>query len=287
MNAFKCPVCNNTSDFIVKYQLIQKVYQCNICKLEFCRDAAFDTNFGSGLNEEEREKALKQLRKENFRQIATTINRLFPNAKGLEVGCGYGWFLETCQKHGIQCNGIEPETRFNNIYLAGGYHVRNGFYPGVINKNEKYDFIIFNDVLEHIHDIEETMKYNYQILNKNGLLVVNLPIQEGLFYFFSKIAYRLNFTELLNRMWQFNFHSPHIYYFRKKNIINLGDKYQFKLVESFPLRTIRFSDISNRIKQDPNQKLIKFLISYMGTILLYPFVKFFPDTYCFVFRKSR
>lgn len=285
MNNLKCPICDSVR-FTKKYELRHIVYQCNQCNLQLCNDASFDASFISSLNEKEREKALKGLRKENFRQILASIIRLNPNAKGLEIGCGYGWFLETCKEHTIRCDGVEPETRFNELYRVGGFHVLNGFYPDIITGTEKYDFIIFNDVLEHIPDIDATMKSNYTILNNNGLLVVNLPIQEGLFYFFSRIAYKFGIIDLLNRMWQFNFHSPHIYYFRKENMISLASKHGFKLIESYQLKTIKFSDISNRIKQDQDQSFMKYLISFVGTILLYPLTRIYPDIYCFIFTNE-
>ena len=285
MTELKCPICDNTG-FTKKYQLRHIVYQCNHCKLELCRDAIFDKSFTSSLDEKEREKALKALRKENFEQIVAHIEKLNPKAKGLEIGCGYGWFLETCKEHSIQCDGIEPETRFNNLYSAGNFYVRNGFYPDIIDVSEKYDFIIFNDVLEHIPNLEATMNSNLRILNNNGLFIVNLPIQEGVFYFFARIAYRFGFNDLLNRMWQFNFHSPHLYYFRKENMISLGSKHGFTLLESFPLKTIKFSDIPDRIKQDQNQNFIKYWFSIIGTTLLYPFTKICPDIYCFIFKKN-
>ena len=285
MTNLKCPICDSNR-FTKKYELRHIVYQCNQCNLQLCNDASFDASFHSSLNETEREKALKDLRKENFKQIVTSIQQLNSNAKGIEIGCGYGWFLETCKEHNIQCDGVEPETRFNELYRAGGFHVRNGFYPDIITVTEKYDFIIFNDVLEHIPDIDATMKSNYTILNNNGLLIVNLPIQEGLFYFFSRIAYKFGIFDLLNRMWQFNFHSPHIYYFRRENMVRLASKHGFKLIESYQLKTIKFSDISNRIKQDHNQHFMKYWISVIGAILLYPFMRVYPDIYCFIFRNE-
>lgn len=285
MTDLKCPVCSSTR-LTRKYILKHDVYQCGQCHFQLCHNATFDASFVSGLNETEREKALKGVRKANFARIVSSIKQLKPNASGIEIGCGYGWFLETCKENEIKCEGIEPETRFNNLYKENNFKVRNGFYPNIISESDQYDFIIFNDVLEHIPDIDSTMKTNFSILNKNGLLIVNIPIQEGLFYFFSRLAYRLGYKDLLNRMWQFNFHSPHIFYFRKENLVKLASNYGFKLTVSYKLETIKFSEISNRIKQDQNQGFLKYLVSLTGTILLYPFTKVYPDIYCFIFSKN-
>lgn len=285
MSDLKCPVCDSIR-FDKKYSLRFNIYECQQCHLQMCKDAAFDSSFISSLDEKEREQALEGLRKENFAQIISFIKKINPTVKGLEIGSSYGWFLESCKDNGITCDGIEPETRFNDQYRINGFNVRNGFYPAIINDSEKYDFISFNDVLEHIPDIDSTMKTNYTILNDKGLLIINIPIQEGLFYFFSKLAFRIGIKDLLNRMWQFNFHSPHIYYFKKDNVIALGEKHGFSLIDAFKLKTIRYSEISKRIKQDQSQSYIINMVSLIGTILLYPFTKRYPDIYCFIFRKE-
>lgn len=280
-----CPICG-PSNSVIKYHLNFTVYQCTKCGLEYCNDAHFDESFISDMNEQKRERSLKGLRKENFKRIIISVKKHLPeNIVGLEIGCGYGWFLELCKENNISCFGIEPETRFNEFYRKNEFNVKNGFYPECINDGEKFDFIIFNDVIEHIPDINSAMKANYSILNKNGILIVNLPIQEGLMYFISKIAYTFGYKGLHQRLWQFNFHSPHFYYFKKKNIIELAKQYHFKQVESYKLKTIRFSEISNRIKLDQKQSFFKYLVSAIGTIILYPFMSIFPDIYCFVFRK--
>lgn len=286
MSDLICPVCDSTR-FEKKYSLRFNVYECKQCHVQMCKDAAFDSSFISSLDEKEREQALKGLRKENFAQIISSIKKINPQGKGLEIGSSYGWFLETCKENGIACDGIEPETRFNDLYRTNGFNVRNGFYPAIINETEKYDFISFNDVLEHIPDIDSTMKTNYSILNDNGLLIINIPIQEGLFYFFSKVAFHIGMKDLLNRMWQFNFHSPHIYYFKKNNVISLGVKHGFSLMDAYKLKTIKYSEISKRIKQDQSQSIVRYWISLIGTTVLYPFTKTYPDIYCFIFRKNK
>jgi 2-polyprenyl-3-methyl-5-hydroxy-6-metoxy-1,4-benzoquinol methylase len=280
-----CPICSSTSTYI-KFKLTFPVYQCRICSFQFCPDATFDKSFKSDLNEETREKALKQVRKENFQKIVASIKEYGNlNPKGLEVGCGYGWFLETCKENALDCEGIEPETRFNEAYKNNGFNVINGFYPGDLAGNIKYDFIIFNDVFEHLPDVRSILKANYSLLNTNGLLIINLPIQGGLVYFFSKLAYHLGILSLLNRMWQFNFHSPHLSYFGKNNLVEFVTSNNFQLTEKFKLKTLNLSEISDRIKQDKKQSIVMYFITYVGVLILYPFFQLFPDTFCFVFKK--
>jgi len=282
----QCPICSSSSTRL-KYKLAFDVYQCNNCGFQFCPDASFDKSFTSNLDEDNREKALKGLRKENFRKIVASIKKHTSGSPvGLEVGCGYGWFLEICKENSLECSGIEPEIRFKKRYKKNGLNVKNGFYPEILSKNSTFDFIAFNDVLEHIPDISGIMKANYNLLNANGLLILNLPIQEGLVYFFAKLVYLFGIKSLLNRMWQFNFHSPHISYFSLRNLVEFVSDNNFQLMDSYKLKTINLSETSSRIKQDNKHGFIKYLVSYTGVIFLYPFFSLFPDTYCFVFKKK-
>ena len=240
----------------------------------------------SDLNEETREKALINLRKENFQHIIASIKKNKEiKSKGLEVGPGYGWFLEVCRDHGISCLGIEPETRFNEHYQKEGLQVKNGFFPQDLQEESHFDFIAYNDVLEHLPDLKGIMEANYGLLNPEGLLIVNLPQQSGLIYFISKMAYLFGVKSLMDRMWQFNFHSPHLSYFTKLTLIKLALDNNFEAVESFPLKTINLSEISDRIEQDNQQGTLAKIATKIGVFLLFPLLQIFPDTRCFIFRK--
>lgn len=280
-----CPICNHPRTKL-KYQLKFKVHECSNCGFQFCPDATFNKSLVSDLNEETREKALINLRKGNFQLIIASIMKNKDiKSKGLEVGPGYGWFLEVCQEHGIDCLGIEPETRFNEQYLKKGLEVKNGFFPQDLQKDSHFDFIAYNDVMEHLPDLKDVMAANYALLNPQGLLIVNLPQQAGLIYFIAKIAYRLGIKSLLDRMWQFNFHSPHLSYFTQKTLLRLAQDSNFEAVESFPLKTINLSEISDRIEQDNQQGAFAKVAAKIGVFLMYPLLQIFPDTRCFIFRK--
>ena len=280
-----CPICNHPKTKL-KYQLKFNVHQCTNCGFQFCPDATFNKSLVSDLNEETREKALINLRKENFQHIIASIKKNKEiKSKGLEVGPGYGWFLEVCRDHGISCLGIEPETRFNEHYQKEGLQVKNGFFPQDLQEESHFDFIAYNDVLEHLPDLKGIMEANYGLLNPEGLLIVNLPQQSGLIYFISKMAYLFGVKSLMDRMWQFNFHSPHLSYFTKLTLIKLAQDNNFEAVESFPLKTINLSEISDRIEQDNQQGTLAKIATKIGVFLLFPLLQIFPDTRCFIFRK--
>jgi hypothetical protein len=86
-------------------------------------------------------------------------------------------------------------------------------------------------------------------------------------------------------MWQFNFHSPHLSYFTKRTLVALAKKNGFDPIESFPLKTINLSEISDRIEQDNQQGYLMRLATKIGVFFLFPFLQMFPDTRCFVFKK--
>lgn len=285
-NNKQCPICGS-SLVQLKFKLEFSVVECRDCKHQFCPDASFDRSFESDLDEQNRLKALKNLRMQNFKSILNSIRRNSnASPKGLEVGSGHGWFLDTCKLDQIECVGIEPETCFNDLYSQNDHKVINGFFPEVIPYGSKYEFIAYNDVFEHLPDINTIMRVNKEYLTSDGLLIINLPVQEGLTYSISKLAYIFGIKSMLNRMWQFNFHSPHLHYFTKENLVALANKYDFRLVDSFPLKTINLSEVRDRVGEDKSANSVSRIISVFGVYLLYPFMQKFPDTFCFVFRKE-
>ena len=281
-----CPICHH-NDVRIKFKLAHNVYQCHSCGFQYAPDATFDTSLVSDLDEVTRLKALKNLRILNFNKVVSVLkNHVSSNASGLEIGCGHGWFLETCKKNEIDCTGIEPENNFNALYQEMGLTVLNGFFPEAVPANKKYDFIVYNDVFEHLPDVELIMKTNNALLNTKGKLIISLPIRSGVIYNISQLAYYFGIKSIINRMWQFNFHSPHLSYFSKKNLITLAESADFELSESFPLKTINLAEIKHRVGQDKSSNIIFKYITIIGVYAIYPILQLLPDTYCFVFEKE-
>jgi 2-polyprenyl-3-methyl-5-hydroxy-6-metoxy-1,4-benzoquinol methylase len=286
MDLIQCPVCGNASK--LKFKLKFNIYKCPECGL-FTSNANFDFSFKSDLELQAREVGLKTLRFRNFETIISKLQKLKgEKLKGLEIGSGNGWWLKVCQEKGIDCIGIEPEKSHKDYYTANGLTVYYGFYPSPEVKSKKgCDFIIFNDVFEHIKDLDDLIIALKEDLAENGTLIINLPMSDGFFYRTAMLLHKFGVTSYLTRMWQFNFHIPHMNYFNQKNLTMLLNRHGFVNTDDIPLDSLDFSTLKERIKADGGVNKLKAKILSTGISLLKPAIlSSKPDIRVFFFNKT-
>lgn len=289
MEHIKCPVCGNQQK--LQYKLKFSVYKCPQCGL-FTSDANFDFSFQSSLELNSREVGLKTLRFGNFHSIIKELKALkgkdFEKMHGLEIGVGNGWWLKVCKENGIACTGIEPEKVHQDYHRENGLEVFYGFYPDPHVKRENgYDFIIFNDVFEHIRDLDELIAALKEDLADDGLLIINIPQSDGFFYRTGTLLNKLGISSYLTRLWQFNFHSPHMNYFNRHNLSLLLKHHGFDKSNDFKLDSLDFKTLKERIKADADISKLKAAILTTGLRLLKPVIASSkPDIRVFFFKKQ-
>jgi hypothetical protein len=290
MDNLSCPVCG--SPLKLKYRLRFNVYECGNCGL-LHSDAKFEHSFQSNLESASRDIGLKNLRLGNFRIIIKELQKLKAAAAdqlhGLEIGSGNGWWLETCRTENINCIGIEPEHIYEGYHQEQKLNIIYGFYPDVSPKRDSgYDFIIFNDVFEHIPDINGLVESLKSDLADDSLLIINLPVSTGFFYRIGTLLHKFGMNSSLVRLWQFNFHSPHMNYFNERNLKMLLEKHGFSCLSVNKLNSLDFSSIKERIMADSGMSKIKAALMTSVLRLMKPVINNAePDTKVFFFKKFR
>ncbi len=94
----------------------------------------------------------------------------------LDVGCATGILLCGMQLRGWDCYGVEPDlkaveyarTRFNLNVFHGT--IRDADFP-----RDFFDVVTLMDVLEHIHDTENTLIEVHRILKPKGIILGIVP----------------------------------------------------------------------------------------------------------------
>lgn len=232
--------------------------------------------------------SLETLRRENYREIIRHIFRKLKreNIYGLDVGCARGWFLDEAGKQGIIMDGIEPEKNFFPEAERYGANVIHGLFPQNFNLEKKYDFIIFNDVFEHLPDLDSVIKKCNELLKPDGLMIINCPDSNGIFFMIAKFMKSPGIDSYWRRLWQLDFYSPHLWYFNERSLSLMMSNYGLSCTDSYAPRTITLKGLRKRIMCEGKNFLAGYL-TYLMMLAFSPFLNLFPkDIMCKFFRKS-
>lgn len=269
-----CPVCNSKmSSGLCSWHM-----RCSQCSYEkaYLTPSINVKAVHESINECAREVGLKSLRQANFQTLLSLIKKFKPlGGRLLEVGCAYGWFLETV-RNDFDAIGLEPDEHVFRCISQNGFSVKRGYFPDAIGCDEKFDVIVFNDVIEHIPDIQSILRNCSQFLQDEGLLVLNMPNSNGFFYLTSKFLNAVGFRHFFERMWQVEMPSPHVHYFNFNNIALMLDKCDFKIEKKGCLRTLHVRNLYKRISFSKRHCKVTCFAIWLAVIICLPIISVFP-----------
>lgn len=159
----------------------------------------------AGIGDEKERYHFERQYREVFSFIKKNFNR--KDVSVLDVGCGSGNFLRALKKEGfsVLC-GTELDPR---LFVEGVNILTGDFLE--LNIKDHFDFIMFNNVLEHVAEPENFIKKAKTLLNENGVIRVQVPndlcysqfrateiVGKGHYYFYSPFEHLnyFNFSTL-------------------------------------------------------------------------------------------
>lgn len=285
-----CPACGNVLVAGIRpWHLV-----CRCCGYE---GSSLEPDIGANagnhvIDEVAREHALSALRHRNFSRIATQISAMVPRSRIgkrprlLDVGCAHGWFMQACSSN-FDVVGIEPDSVVAEATQKRVGPIRQGFFPDVLRADEKFDVVVFNDVLEHIPDVRSAMFACQQHLSSGGLLVINAPCRKGYIYCIAKFMVRCGWPRSFERMWQLGLPSPHVHYFDAHSISRLGTEVGLEVVKQTSLPSVVASGLYSRIWCSRQMSRAKATVIAGSVLLMMPILKVLPsDIEVWYLRKS-
>jgi 2-polyprenyl-3-methyl-5-hydroxy-6-metoxy-1,4-benzoquinol methylase len=280
-----CIVCGNTQ----VAGLTQWHARCRACRYESAAlTPAINTAIAVAVDEVQREAGLKALRLENFRTIVTYARQHVTASQPrlLDVGSAHGWFLEAAREQ-FDVLGIEPDVVVGGRAAARGLPVRSGYFPDMVDQHERFDVIVFNDVIEHIPDIDSALAACRTHLSDGGILILNLPSSRGFFYRLSKLLARAGWRGPFERMWQKDMPSPHVHYFDPENLKELVLKQGFSMAQTAELPALRAQGLMERLGHVGNASTLSLYLQYAAIRCAIPLISLFPsDIIVGIYKKK-
>jgi len=111
----------------------------------------------------------------SVRQKFAIIDRYIKGKYLLDIGCGTGELIHYCASKGYLVEGIEPNSKARNLAMSRYQLTVKAKLSDLTDNTHHYDCITLWHVLEHIHQINESIKNIRQLLNKNGIVIVAVP----------------------------------------------------------------------------------------------------------------
>jgi len=177
----------------------------------------------------------------------------------LDIGCGWGLFLQFMSKFGMQCYGFDPAPEAVAYASSKGANVKvAGLEKMAVFDERRFDVVILNNVLEHLLDpIGVVSEIKEKVLAPSGLLVIDVPNEFNPFQLAGRDVHNLN------DWWV----APpgHLNYFSNESLSNLleGEGYDVLHSEaSFPLEIfLLFGDCyvgDNSLGKEIHKKRVNF-----------------------------
>jgi SAM-dependent methyltransferase len=279
----KCDICYAT----LQPDVLPDTFHCSACGF-FKSTLPVQINEVQRIDEEARENALKPIRNTNFKQILDECEPFLPTrASVLDVGCAHGWFLEAAKRRGYNAVGIEPDRQMAQRAHAAGHEAIVGFFPDALPDEMLFDAITFNDVFEHLPDVDGMAQAVNSRLKSNGIAIINLPVSSGIVFRTTRAAAKVGLRGPFERMWQKGLPSPHLSYFSANTLRTLMERAGFTLIKHGNLQAIVTEGLYARIRYDKSISTPKAIVIYAAAHTL----RFLgrttaSDIQYFVFRKT-
>lgn len=153
-------------------------YRCSRCELIYVDPLLKEEIFHSNLVDEDsytnvmKNKINLSLDKKKFQYGLQKIKNINKSKKVLDIGCGFGFFLDEAKIQGWNLTGAEISSECIKVLKRKKIEILDFEKT---NLKEHFDLITLWTVLEHIAKPNDFLKKIKKLLKKNGKLIINVP----------------------------------------------------------------------------------------------------------------
>ena len=270
-----CPICLS-SDLQKKFNCTDHstskekftIVSCETCDFKFTNPRPKDKSLGSYYKSDKyishtnNKKGLFNWMYHTVRKYSITtklnlLKKISKNKNHLDIGCGTGEFLNACKNSGFKTEGIEPsklarEQAINNYNLSVTHNTELEQF-----KSSQFDTISMWHVLEHIPELNKTIREFNRILNKNGKVIIAVPNHN---------SWDAKYYKEYWAGWD----TPiHLWHFSKLSIEKIFKIHDFKLIEKKPMLFDSYyvSLLSEEFKTGKKKYVKGFTIGLLSNII--------------------
>lgn len=212
-----CLLCNTENPTALKDYPKVGLVKCDSCKFVFTRKIpSKEELIEYYTNSYERTSYLSPITVKRYHELLDRFEPYRKTGRLLDVGAGYGFFLEIARERGWEIFGTELTDEAVNHCREKGITMFKGEFQDIPLEPESFDIIISIEVLEHINNPIEYVEKAHEVLRKGGMFYLTTP------NFNAYLRYRLK--EQYNMIEYPN----HLCYYTAKTLRKLFNEHGFR-----------------------------------------------------------
>lgn len=176
-----CNICGSSNEKLITMQNGYRIVRCRDCGFVYVNprpdNETLKRLYLKYLPEKIEDPLLWDVyMKDVFKKAANILAKRFPKGgKLLDIGCGYGFFLEKMKAMGWEVYGMDVSETAVNYTSSHGLNVSLGTLDNIRHEDNSFDVVTLFYVLEHLPDPLNALKEIRRILNPKGLLLLRVP----------------------------------------------------------------------------------------------------------------
>jgi len=190
-----CPACGSKKEHLEFYKRGFRYSKCDICQTVYMNPRPTIRIITNFLARSKNYKywndvifpASEQTRKQNIfkprvdRVLKICKRHRIPTKQIIEVGCGFGTFLEELKARNVFSSmiGIEPTPNLAMTCKKKGIETINKTIEEIPAKSLKANVVVCFEVIEHIFSPSQFLSACHNILNDNGIIIITCPNVKG------------------------------------------------------------------------------------------------------------
>jgi SAM-dependent methyltransferase len=255
-----CPVCEKdrfslflkVEDYFLTREDFS-IQQCDACGFRFINPRPAITEIGSYYQSDEY--ISHDAKKADFLSRIYKIARVFSikskykivskhakTGKILDIGCGTGEFLNFCKSKGFEIAGVEPNEKARSHASQVNQVTVHEKLTDLAITTGRFNCITMWHVLEHVHDLNETIELVKRLLAPGGIFIVAVPNSNSWD------------AKKYGRFWAAYDVPRHLYHFFSGTMNRLVTKHGFEIIVTLPQRLDAYyvSMLSEKYKSGSN-----------------------------------
>jgi len=228
-----CPSCGSDEPSATPYEKGQlTIVRCNVCGLYYLsprlkeagmmvcyRDDSYFEGGATGYDSYAEQAA--SLRATFAKLLAGMAERRMTGGRLLEIGCGYGFFLEAAAPYFAYRAGTEMSMQAAAIARRHADDMYDGTLDAV-PPDQRFDCIVALHVVEHLYEPVELLRRVRDLLTPDGTVLVAVPNMGGLW------------RRAMGRRWPSFKFPEHVAYYDLGTLSQLLHRAGFGAVEGVP-----------------------------------------------------